>query len=413
MADGPFDPIFATRLVRSEWSRMVAVALRILGDLDLAQDIAQETLLAAVRTWPTDGIPANTGAWLATVARRRALNQLRSRTRRGEVALPDDMPGSGDPPLSEDDRLALVLLCCHPSLSHDAKVTLTLRLAGGLSTREIARGFVANERAIGQRIARAKRHLRSIPDPLKEPEPEDMGPRIEAVLEVVYLIFNEGYLSDTNEAVRGELMWEAAMLADQLTQLAPDLPEVWGLAALIHLKTARTATRLSPAGQLVPLDEQDRRLWDREAIRRGERCRSAAVGAARRGVPVGAYVLQAEIEAHHCRAERFADTDWPAIDTLYEALVDLTGNAVAKLGWAVARSYAVSPGAGLALLDQHSCEQKLRGYDLAAATRADMLRRKGDLHQAARLYRTLHRSTASGPQRDLYARRLAECEGQH
>ena len=390
---------------------MVAIALRILGDLDLAQDVAQETLLAAVRTWPTDGIPTNTGAWLAAVARRRALNQLRSRGRRSEVALHDDLSGSSEPPLAEDDRLALLLLCCHPTLSHDAKVTLTLRLAGGLSTREIARGFVVDEKTIGQRISRAKRHLRSIPDPFKEPVPDDMGPRIQAVLEVVYLIFNEGYLSDTQEPIRSEFMWEAAMLADQLTQLAPDLPEVWGLAALIHLKTARTAARLSATGHLVPLDEQDRQRWDREAIRRGESRRASAVGAARRGLPVGTYVLQAEIEAHHCRAERFADTDWQSIDALYEALVDLTGNAVAKLGWTVARSYAVSPQAGLDLLDRQDCEKQLPGYDLAAATRADLLRRKGDFERAAALYRDLGMAAKPGPQRDLYHRRLAECEG--
>ena len=241
--------------------------------------------------------PGNTGAWLATVARRRALNQLRSRTRRGEVALPGDLPGSGDgdPPLAEDDRLALLLLCCHPSLSHDTKVTLTLRLAGGLSTREIAGGFIADEQTIGQRISRAKRHLRSTQDPLREPAPEDMGPRIEAVLEVVYLIFNEGYLSDTDEGDPRRIDVGDGDAGGPATQLAPDMPEVWGLAALIHLKSVLTVSRLPHAGQLIPIDEQDRRLWDRKAIRRGERCRSSAIGAARRGLPVGAYVLQVEI----------------------------------------------------------------------------------------------------------------------
>lgn len=410
------DPVLALRIVRTEWSRIVSVAMRILHDLDLAEDAAQEALLIATQKWPAEGIPANPGAWLTTVTRRRALNLLRGQKRRRETALPEDIEISNDDsagrPEREDDRLTLLVLCCHPTLGHDARVTLTLRLAGGLSTREIARGLVVPEKTIGQRISRAKSRLRRLSEPFADLQPDQLAERSNAVMEVIYLIFNAGYLNDSaDEPIRRELLWEAVMLSRQLSEIMPDNPEAWGLASLIQFKTARTGARIAAHGHLVPLDEQDRASWDRNAITQGERFRSSAIAAARRGPAIGPYSIQAEIEAHHCRAETFQVTDWPAVDQLYEALVELTGNPVAELGWVVARSYARSPKAGLDLLDHLATEQKLPDYPHARATRADLLRRTGQNDAARTLYGALVRTEGSESQRRFYQRRLSELDG--
>lgn len=410
------DPVLALRIVRTEWSRIVSVAMRILHDLDLAEDAAQEALLIATQKWPAEGIPANPGAWLTTVTRRRALNLLRGQKRRRETNLPEGIAiSNGDDegrPEQEDDRLTLLLLCCHPTLSHDARVTLTLRLAGGLSTREIARGLVIPEKTIGQRITRAKSRLRSVSDPFADLESDQLAERSSAVMEVIYLVFNAGYLNDSaDEPIRRELLWEAVMLSRQLAEIMPDNPEAWGLASLIQFKSARTGARIAEQGHLVPLDEQDRSRWDRNAIMQGERFRSSAIAAARRGPAIGPYSIQAEIEAHHCRAEIFEATDWTAVDRLYEALVEITGNPVAELGWVVARSYALSPQEGLDLLDRLATDKKLPDYPHAKATRADLLRRSGQTDAARILYGALVQDEGSDTQREFYHRRLCELEG--
>lgn len=407
------DPVLALRIVRTEWSRIVSVAMRVLRDLDLAEDAAQEALLIATEKWPVDGIPKNPGAWLTTVTRRRALNLLRGQKRRRETVLPSGIEISSSTEESEreadDDRLTLLLLCCHPTLSHDARVTLTLRLAGGLSTREIARGLIVPEKTVGQRISRAKSRLRDIPNPFAILNPDELAERSHAVMEVIYLVFNAGYLSNGADApIRKELMWEAAMLSQQLAELMPANPEAWGLASLIQFKAARTKARLTGDGRLIPLDEQNRDNWDRAAIVRAERFRSSAIGAARMDLGLGPYTIQAEIEAHHCRAETFDATDWGALDRLYDALVCLTGNPVTELGWVVARSYAKTPSAGLELLDSLATEKKLKNYPHAMATRADLLRRAGQICAARPLYEALVCGEDSESQRRFYQRRLAE-----
>jgi RNA polymerase sigma factor (sigma-70 family) len=306
------DPLAAARLVRQEWSRVVAVAMRILGDLNEAEDMAQEALLEATRRWPVDGVPASPGAWLTTVARNRALNRLRDQRRRGgppllledglDAATTGDVAEHADPDGFGDDRLRLVVLCCHPSLGRDAQVALTLRLVGGLTAREIANAFVHREATVAQRISRAKSSLRTQRARFELPPVAELPARLGAVLEVVYLVFNvfnEGYGPHSPDGRRRSLCQEASMLADQLTELAPMVPEVWGLAALLHFQSSRFDARLAPGGVPVPLDEQDRRRWDRRQIRLGEGCLAAGHNAAGPGRPVGPYLLQAEIAARH------------------------------------------------------------------------------------------------------------------
>jgi predicted RNA polymerase sigma factor len=277
--------------------------------------------LEATRRWPVDGVPANHGAWLTTVARNRALNRLRDQRRRGgppllledglDAATTGDVAEHADLDGFGDDRLRLVVLCCHPSLGRGAQVALTLRLVGGLTAREIANAFVQREATVAQRISRAKRSLRARRARFELPPVAELPARLGAVLEVVYLVFNEGYGPHSPDGRRRSLCQEASMLADQLTEIAPMVPEVWGLAALLHFQSSRFDARLAPGGALVPLDEQDRRRWDRRQTRLGEGCLAAGHNAAGPGRPVGPYLLQAEIAARHARAPSLADTDWP------------------------------------------------------------------------------------------------------
>ncbi|HWD42232.1 MAG TPA: sigma-70 family RNA polymerase sigma factor [Actinomycetota bacterium] len=411
------DPQTAVRLVRQEWSQVVAVAMRILGDLDEAEDMAQEALLEATRRWPVDGVPANPGAWLTTVARNRALNRRRDERRRGgpTLALDEglvpvmtgDAADAADLDGFGDDRLRLVVLCCHPSLRRDAQVALTLRLVGGLTVREIANAFVQREATVAQRISRAKRSLHEHRVGFELPPVAELPARLGAVLEVVYLVFNEGYGPHSSDQRRRSLCQEALMLADQLTEIAPTVPEVWGLAALLQFQSSRFDARLAPDGTLIPLDEQDRRRWDRQRVRLGERCLAAGHNAAGPGRPIGPYLLQAEIAARHARAPTFADTDWHAIEQLYAALVEITGNPIVRLNWAIARSFTHGPQEALGIIDQLG--DVLGDYHLLAATRADLLRRAGRTEEAAELFQALVASASTEPQRRLYRRRLAEC----
>lgn len=412
------DPIVATAVVRSEWSRMVAVAMRIVGDLDDAEDVAQEALLQATRTWPTEGIPANPAAWLTTVTKRRAINRLRDRSRTRAAQHPIDDEPPADPGSAGvdaradldgygDDRLRLIVLCCHPELGQEAKVSLTLRLVAGLTTREIAAAYVTAESTVAQRISRAKQKLRASGDGFPLPPPAELGARLESVLEVIYLVFNEGYGPHSDRRRRALLSREAIALGRQLTELTPAHPDAWGLLALMWFQASRNEARLGPDGEIVPLDEQDRGRWDRAAITSAEGALAAAHNAAGPESPIGHYTIEAEIAARHARAPTFAETDWAEIDLLYTALVELTGNPVAGLSWAIARSHRDGPEAGLAILDR--LDDRLDGYRLATATRADLLRRAGEVGRAATLYRQLCEE-ADEPERGFYARRLAECE---
>jgi RNA polymerase sigma-70 factor, ECF subfamily len=411
------DPQAAVRLVRQEWSRVVAVAMRILGDLDEAEDMAQEALLEATRRWPVDGVPVNPGAWLTTVARNRALNRRRDERRRGGPTLALDeslVPATAGDAADHadldgfgDDRLRLVVLCCHPSLHRDAQVALTLRLVGGLTVREIASAFLQAEATVAQRISRAKKRLREHHARFELPPAAELPARLGAVLEVVYLIFNEGYGPHSSDERRRSLCREALMLADQLTEIAPTVPDVWGLAALLQFQSSRFDARLAPDGTLIPLDEQDRRRWDRQQIRLGERCLAAGHNAAGPGRAIGSYLLQAEIAARHARAPTFADTDWHAIEQLYAALVEITGNPIVRLNWAIARSFTHGPQEALGIIDRLG--DSLGDYQLLAATRADLLRRAGRTDEAAELFRALIANASTEPQRRLYRRRLAEC----
>ena len=398
------DPILAARLIRREWSRVVSTAMRIVGDLDVAEDVAQEALLVATERWPVDGVPRNPGAWLTTVARNRALNHLRTQKRRADADL-DVLPAPDEEPDLDaypDERLALMTLCCHPSLSTTSQVALTLRLAGGLTTREIARAYVTPEATIGQRISRAKATLRAQGAKFELPPPRELPDRLAPVLEAIYLVFNEGYSPPIREA----LMESAQVLAQVLTEVAPTRPEPWGLAALMWFKRARFAARVDATGRLVPLDEQERSRWDRDAIARGEQCRAAGQAAARAGdLPVGAHMLQAEIDATHCRAEAWDDTDWPSIDRLYAALV-ATNNPVVALNHAVARSYASGPEAGLDMLAPLLTDPRLANYHFVQAAQADMLHRAGRRDDAAALYRALLARVDDPSEQAHYRRRL-------
>lgn len=413
------DPLATARLIREEWSRVVAVAMRILDDLDEAEDMAQEALLEAARHWPVDGVPASPGAWLTTVARNRALNRLRSRRRGGWpwLALDDNGngqpvavgadPTTGDPDGYGDDRLRLIVMCCHPCLRRDAQVALTLRLVGGLTAREIAASFVQTEATVAQRITRAKKRLRERGARFELPSVAELPARLDPVLEVIYLTFNEGYGPHAATEHRSRLCGEAEMLADQLTEIAPALPEVWGLAALIHFGTSRFPARAGASGELVPLDEQDRGRWDRAQVRSGERCLAAGRNAAA-GTPAGPYLLQAEIAAQHARARTWEQTDWATVARLYAVLAERTGNPVVTLNWAIARSYTEGPAAALASVD--ALRATLDGYPYLTATRADLLRRAGQPRAAAALYRILVSGTTGDQLKAYYQRRLAECE---
>lgn len=396
---------------------MVAVAMRIVSDLNDAEDVAQEALLQATRTWPSEGIPANPAAWLTTTTRRRAINRLRDRSRVRANQLPldeeppsDTVPLEGDADLDGygDDRLRLIVMCCHPELTTDARVSLTLRLVAGLTTREIAAAYVTTEATVAQRISRAKSKLRSIGGGFVLPTPGQLGARLDSVIEVIYLVFNEGYSPQSDRRRRAILTREAIALGGQLTELVPTHPEAWGLLALMEFQASRNEARLGSAGEIIPLDEQDRSRWDRSAITRAEGALASAHNAATSSRPVGRYTLEAEIAARHSRPTEFADTDWVEIDQLYAALVELTGNPISGLNWAIARSHRDGPTAGLEILDRLGDD--LAGYPLATAARADFLRRAGQRTAAAALYRRLSEGAATEPEQAFFARRLHECQ---
>jgi RNA polymerase sigma factor (sigma-70 family) len=369
-------------LQRVESARLVARIARIVRDVGLAEEIAQDAFVAALEHWPHSGVPSQPGAWLMAAAQRRAIDALRRRQtatrRQDELSAQLDVQGNDvtDPDTALDDDigdelLSLLFASCHPALSTEARVTLTLRLFGGLTTDEIARAFLTSEQTIAQRVVRAKRTLAEAEVEISVPRGDALGERLPSVLEVVYLIFNEGYAATHGaDLMRPDLCVEALRLGQQLAKLAPPAAEAHALLALMELQASRTAARFADGGEPIPLLEQDRTLWDQRLIVEANAALARAAELAERA---GQYQLQAEIAACHARASTPEDTDWAQIAALYGRLAKLQPSPVVEVNRAVAVSMASGPRAGLALIDRLRGEPVLRSYALLPAVRADLL----------------------------------------
>ncbi len=414
-------PSTAHRSIEAVWRieapRLIAGLARIVRDVGLAEDLAQDALVAALERWPESGVPDNPGAWLMAAAKNRGIDQLRRRQtlerKQEELARdlatrlePDgpDLDAAIDDDIG-DDLLGLVFTTCHPVLSTDARIALTLRLLGGLTTREIARAFLVPEPTVAQRITRAKRTLAAANVSFEIPAGADRKARLSSVLEVVYLIFNEGYSATAGDDwMRPELCQDALRLGRMLAGLAPEEPEVHGLVALMEIQASRLRARVGPAGRPVLLLDQDRARWDYVLIGRGLDALERAV---RTGDGLGTYVLQASIAACHARARTPGETDWERIVALYDALAQLAPSPVVELNRGVAVGMAYGPAAGLELIDELTSEPALEGYHLLPSVRGDLLRKLGRLDEARAEFERAAALTANERERALALERAA------
>jgi RNA polymerase sigma-70 factor (ECF subfamily) len=418
MAAAPADARAAVEAVwRIESARLVAGLARLVRDVGPAEDLAQDALLAALERWPRDGVPDNPGAWLMATAKNRAIDLARRAStyerKREEVAHElgimlamdrADFAAEADDEVG-DDLLALMFTCCHPALSTEARVALTLRLLGGLTTAEIASAFLVGEPTVAQRLTRAKRALRDARADFEVPVGSALRARLPDVLEVVYLIFNEGYAASSGEHwVRTELCEEALRLGRILAALAPAEPEAHGLIALLEIQASRLGARLGPGGEPILLLDQDRSRWDPLLIVRGV---ATLKRAEELPAPLGPYGLQAAIAACHGRALEAEDTDWVRIAALYEALAAIAPSPIVELNRAVAVGMAFGPEVGLALLERIAADPALRDYHLLPSVRGDLLARLGRDEEAAAEFRRAADLTANAPERALLLRRAA------
>jgi RNA polymerase sigma factor (sigma-70 family) len=402
-------------IFRRESGRILATVVRLLGDIDRAEETLQEATVSAIENWRATGIPENPGGWLTTVAKNRAIDLIRR-----ERNLESKLTGlTREQALQEletlehgaipDDRLRLIFTCCHPELAPENRVALTLRLVGGLTTPEIARAFLVSEPTIAQRIVRAKRTIRERRIPYDVPERSEIGARLSSVLSVLYLIFNEGYASHSSASLtRADLCLEAIRMGAVIAELMPAESEVLGVLALMELQASRNDARVGPDGDLILMADQDRARWDHMLIALGLEHleRAARLGRA------GSYQLQARIAACHAVAITFALTDWRKIASLYAELSRIAPSPVIEMNRAIAVSMADGPAAGLAILDRLMNEPSMRTYHLMPATRADFLRRLDRREEAAAEYRRALALVSNDRERDFLRARLAQCESQ-
>ncbi|MCH7232408.1 RNA polymerase sigma factor [Glycomyces sp. L485] len=405
---------------RTESARIIAVLARTVNDVGLAEDLATDAVVAALEQWPAEGVPDRPAAWLMVTAKRRAVDRIRrDQNLKGKyerIARQLEASGEGEDPIAEadaqldddigDELLRVVFCACHPVLSPEARATLTLKVAAGLTTGEIARAYLTGESTVAQRIVRAKRRLAAAGVTFEAPSAAEFGERLEAVLEVVYLVFNEGYTATSgDDLMRPQLCEDAQRLAQRLTVLLPDQPEVLGLAALLDFQASRSRARTDSGGDPVPLPEQDRAKWDGLLVRRGRATLHRAGAWADRA---GSYVLQAAIAACHARAAKAEDTDWVRIAGLYSRLLEVQPSPVVALNRAVAFGMAFGPERGLAMVDEVADLPALKGYHLVPAVRGEMLERMGRRSEARSEFEHAAELTDNSREKGQLSRRCGE-----